>query len=350
MLALYKGCIQLWIFFFSTMINLRPLIHDVAATFLIGWSRRLYRDQLRILMFHGLTDQVHEGLENCQNKHLHVSRFEALMAHLAASYSVLSMDDVVERLQNGAPLPPFPVVLTFDDGFCSNYELAFPILQRYKLPAIIYLATQFVDEKKPIWVDRVDYAIHHAGKSREELVAFKERLKALPHAEILAEVSRLEENTGFRLGELAASDVPKIYRALSWEQIREMGRSGLVSFGSHTHSHMILGRAEPEVIRQELRESRELIERETGLPCQHFCYPNGAAGDFSIQSEELLNEAGFRSSITTLGGMNAVPSSPFLLRRLGMTNDLRRMQIEQYLAVGDSSFLGLLKTGADGGR
>lgn len=329
--------------------NLRPLIHDVAAAFLIGWSRRRYRDQLRILMFHGLTDQVHEGLENCQHKHLHVSRFEALMAHLAANYSVLSMDDVIERLQNGTPLPPFPVVLTFDDGFCSNHDLAFPILQRYGLPAIIYLATQFVDENTPIWVDRVDYAIHQAARSREELVAFKERLKARPYAEILAEVSQLEEDTGFRLGQLAHSDVPTIYRALNWDQIREMARSGLVAFGSHTHSHLILARAAPEVIRRELSESRALIERETGLPCHHFCYPNGASGDFSTQSEQLLKEAGFRSSITTLGGMNPLPASPFLLRRLGMTNDLRRMQIEQYLAVGDSSFLGLLQAGAGDG-
>lgn len=332
------------------MMNLRPLIHDVAATFLIGWSRRRFRDQLRILMFHGLTDQVHEGLENCQHKHLHVSRFEALMAHLAANYSVLPMDKVIECLQNGTPLPPFPVVLTFDDGFRSNYELAFPILKRYQLPAIIYLATQFVDEKIPIWVDRVDYAIHYAARSREELVALKERLKTRPHAEILAEVSQLEAGTGFRLGELAPSEIPMIYRPLNWDQIREMARSGLVSFGSHTHSHMILGRAEPEAIRRELIESRGLIERETGVTCHHFCYPNGAAGDFSTQSEQLLHEAGFRSSITTLGGMNSLPASPFLLRRLGMTNDLRRMQIEQYLAIGDSSFLGLMQAGAEGVR
>jgi len=325
--------------------SLRPFIHDIAAAALNSLGRWRHRGELRMLMFHGLTDQEHHGLENCQYKHLNVDSFELLVRHLATNYDVLSMDEMVECLQSGNPLPPFPAVLTFDDGFASNYDLAFPILKRHGLPAIIYLATEFVDEKIPIWVDRVDYAMHQAGRSRSDLVAFKDKLKTRPHAEILAAVSQLEEDTGHRLGRADRDDLPTIYRALSWEQIREMSQSGLISFGSHTHAHVILGRAKPDVIRAELTESRARIERETGCACRHFCYPNGAAGDFSDTSEQILRESGFRSSITTLGGLNPLPAKPFLLRRLGMTNDLRAMQFKQYLALGDASVRGLLQAG-----
>lgn len=320
----------------------RSAVHDAAASVLNGWGRERHRGELRVLMFHGLTDKEHSGLENCQHKHLDVGRFEALAASLAAHYDVLSLDELTALLEQGRPLPAYPAVLTFDDGFASNYHLAYPVLRRFGLPATIYLETEFVDEKKPIWVDRVDHAMQQAGRSRADLVSFKEKLKPLPQTEILAAVERLEAETGHRLGRADRDDVPAIYRALDWAQVREMAASGLVTFGSHTHSHVILGRAAPDVIRHELVESRRIIEKETGTQCVHFCYPNGAPGDFSETSEQILRELGFRSSLTTVGGLNPVPCSPFLLRRLGMTNDLRRAQFEQYLAVGDASIRGLV--------
>lgn len=320
----------------------RHAIHDAAASVLNGWGRGRHQCELRVLMFHGLTDKEHKGLENCQHKHLHVARFEALAAHLASYYDVLSMDELVSHLESGRGLPAYPAVLTFDDGFASNYHLAYPVLRRFGLPAIIYLETEFVDEKLPIWVDRVDFTMQMAGRSKQELVSFKEQLKRQTQADILAAVERLEEETGHKLGRADRADVPAIYHPLNWGQVREMASSGLVTFGSHTHSHVLLGRAAPDIIRYELEESRRRIERETGGPCLHFCYPNGTPGDFSAVSEQILRECGFRSSLTTVGGFNPVPCSPFLIRRLGITNDLRTRQFEQYLAVGDASLRGLL--------
>jgi hypothetical protein len=103
-----------------------------------------------------------------------------------------------------------------------------------------------------------------------------------------------------------------------------------------------MGRAAPEIIRHELMESRRRIELETGLPCLHFCYPNGTPSDFSETCEQILREGGFRSSVTTVGGLNPLPCSPFLLRRLGMTNNLRPAQFRQFLAMGDPTLRGLL--------
>jgi len=293
-------------------------------------------------MFHGLTDLEHGGLENCQHKHLHVSRFEGIMSHLARNYKVLSMDEAVRHLQERSKLPPFSAVITFDDGFASNYHLAFPVLRRYNLPAIIYLATEFVDQKKPIWVDRVDYVMNRTGGTKMELVATKKRLKGLSHEHTLNEVRLLEEKIGQGLGDVSGPDVPSIYRALEWPQIREMASSGLISYGSHTHSHIILGRAEPDRILKELKTSRAIIETETGLSCRHFCYPNGTPEDFSETSEAILKDLKFKSSVTTMGGMNRTPCSPFSLKRLGITNDLRPAQTIQYLALGDASARGLL--------
>lgn len=138
--------------------------------------------------------------------------------------------------------------------------------------------------------------------------------------------------------------IPAIYLPLNWDQVDEMQRSGLVGFGGHTHSHVILGRTRSQTILEELTQSKSIIENHIGAACHHFCYPNGDTGDFSVESECLVKQTGFRSSVVTLGGFNAPGSSPFLLRRSGMTNDLRPFQIQQYLSHGDASFRGLFSS------
>ncbi len=321
--------------------SIRPIVHDALARTLGGPARWLHKDKLRVLMFHGFTDRDHAGIENCQHKHLHVSKFAALLAHLSRHYRVMSLDEVTRRLRNGEKLPANAAVLTFDDGFLSNHTLAFPLLKQFNMPATIYLATEFVDEKKPIWVDRLDYALNRAGKSKGDLVSVKRRLKALPQEEVHDAVRQVEEELGFRLERADDPAAPAIYHPLNWDQVREMSRTGLVSFGAHTHSHVILGRSAPAVIRAEMQRCKAIIERETGGPCRLFCYPNGDAGDFSEISEQIIREQGFQSSVITVGGFNDTPRAPFLLRRLGMTNDLSPAQAEQYLSHGDASFRGL---------
>ncbi|MGV3658741.1 MAG: polysaccharide deacetylase family protein [Prosthecobacter sp.] len=284
--------------------------------------RSVLHDRAVLLMFHGFTDRAHTGGENSQHKHLDVDKLETFLTFLTRHYRIVHLDEVTECLSKGLPPPPRSVVLTFDDGFLSNYTLAFPVLQRLKVPAIIYLATQFVDEHRPIWTDRVDHVCHQTGMGLAELRSLKHRLKQMPQEEVEQAVTELEDAHNCRLERTDAPSVEPIRRSLNWDQVREMQASGLVRFGAHTHTHKILGRCRPETIREELQRSKALIERETGRPCDHFCYPNGTPGDFSTESESLVAEAGFKSSITTVSGWVHGQKSPFLLPRFGVTNQL----------------------------
>lgn len=294
--------------------------------------RRSNRHRPAVLMFHGFTDCVHTGLENCQHKHLDLNRFESFLRHLKENFHIIPLTELVNCLQKGTPPPPSSVVITFDDGFRSNYTLAYPLLKKYQAPATIYIATEFVDEKKPIWVDRVDYAFHKAGKNKSELTRTKKKLKSLPSNELFPALEELEHSTGFRLENSNGPQIPEIYHALDWDQVREMQASGLVEFGAHTHSHLIMGRCAPEIVEREVVTSKAIIERETGTSCRSFCYPNGYVGDFSEKSEEIIRTLGFESSLTTLGGFNDQNASPFLMKRLGVTNDLELVQFEHLMS------------------
>jgi len=292
----------------------------------LGLVARLFRflnqHSLGMLMFHGVTDQDHSGVENCQHKHLHVAKLEQFLERLSRNYHVLPLDEVISSLRMKRPLPPNSIVLTFDDGFLSNYTLAFPLLKKFGTPATIFLATAFVDEKKPIWVDRLDYAFHNAGKTPAEMILAKARLKLLPQEDVEEQLAKIEDELGCRLVDVSAPDTPPIYRSLDWSHVREMQACGLVSFGCHTHNHLILGRCQPETIRQELAMSRAIIERELGQPCRTFCYPNGGPGDFSETSESILKAMGFQCAVTAIGSYNLRPVNLFRMLRLAVLNNL----------------------------
>jgi peptidoglycan/xylan/chitin deacetylase (PgdA/CDA1 family) len=146
---------------------------------------------------------------------LDVSAFEQHMAYLAALRMARTLDDAL------ADDVPGNVVVTIDDGFRDFYEHALPILVRYEIPAVIYLATGLV-----------------AGESHE----------------------------------------PTGDNALSWSQLREAVSTGLVGVGSHTHGHVDLSTASEEVADEEMRRSKGLIEDRLGVSCRHFAYPWAVAG------------------------------------------------------------------------
>lgn len=156
---------------------------------------------------------------------LAVDAFEAQAEHLAAHHRVLSIDDAVAELgapaDHAAPDPRPGVVITFDDGTTDFADHVVPVLERHRLPATLYVATQFVDEE-----------------------------------------------TEFPWG------APPI----SWSALRDSLATGLVTIGSHTHSHWLLDRLEAERIAADLDTSIELIRHHLGVDPQHFAYPKALPG------------------------------------------------------------------------
>lgn len=166
--------------------------------------------------------------------------FDEQMAWLAGSGRAVSLDSAIDLLAGGATghetTVESPIVVTFDDGTADLGEVATPILQRHGVPATVYLATRYVDEG----------------------VAF-----------------------------------PDDGTPLSWSAVRDMAATGLVTFGSHTHGHLLLDRLPPQEAADELDRSRALIEDNVGAPAHHFAYPKAVPA--SPEVEPLVRQR-FRSA------------------------------------------------------
>jgi peptidoglycan/xylan/chitin deacetylase (PgdA/CDA1 family) len=104
---------------------------------------------------------------------------------------------------------------------------------------------------------------------------------------------------------------------MSWEQVLEMERAG-IAFGSHTVSHVELGKCEPERIREELVESRKTLEERLARMSEWFCFPKGS---YNRQAVELVGEH-YAGAVTVDSGWVSPGDDPRRLRRIGVHDDM----------------------------
>jgi peptidoglycan/xylan/chitin deacetylase (PgdA/CDA1 family) len=267
--------------------------------------------------------------------------FESQMRFLRQNYRVASLDEACRELSSGAKSEP-GVVITFDDGYRSAYTVAFPILQKYQLPATIYLTIESVDTGQVAWYDRVFLAMAVApsgelqldlqGPWRFQLNSPEDRLRAalevvallrtLPNTERRLCCARLESKIGLPQNALSS-------RVLTWEEIHAMHQAG-IAFGSHTLTHPVVSQLAPHELEQELGASKCLLEKKLGIPVLDFAFPFGKGSDCSPAALEMLSRCGYRSAVTTVPGVNTPQVNPFELRRLqvGFDGSLARFAFD----------------------
>ena len=220
--------------------------------------------------------------------------FEGQMRHLAeAGYTTISLDELLAFVRGEATPPRHAVAITFDDGWLDNGVHAFPVLRRYGLRAAIFVVTD--------WVERAS-SLYLAGAPP----AFP------PHREAQERAERGESH-GI---------------VLDWGRLAEMRASGVVDVYSHTRSHLKCDRVPEEVVAEELRASRKIIEERLGSPCPYLCWPYGK---FSPRAAALAREAGYEAMFTTRQDLARKGADPFAIPRIVVKDDVawfrRRMAV-----------------------
>ncbi len=280
-----------------------------------------------ILLYHGVTQARHRGIENCSGKHLPKEEFRQQMDRLSTEYTVLPLRELAARKGHGT-LPPHSVAVTFDDGFENNFSVAFPILKQFGIPATFFLSTGFIGTGRLFWVDRLEYLLNETSRGQVEVAAFQETfplhtlqekrtaLKAIKRR--LKEEMHLIEATLEGLSRecaVASQDYYEDYRTLTWEQVRQMHRSGLCDFGVHTVDHAILSRLPSAEKEFQIRAAKKNLEEVLGEEVDSFSYPEGLTQHFDRDTMERVKKAGFRNATTAIFGVNTAQTDDYLLNR-----------------------------------
>lgn len=283
----------------------------------------LNQRKVLILMYHRFSEEPHPYK-------ISEEEFESHLIYLAKHNNVLTLDEFVEAKLKGEELPPNSAVITIDDGYSDAYDIAFPLLKKYKMPATLYAITDFVDGKIWLWTDLMRYLLltSEAGffsyeHPNGELVEseLEDDLQKLEFAgSVNSILKKLPDNEkDFRIREIAESLEVKIpekptrsFAPITWEQAREMDKSW-VSIESHTVTHPILPNVDKTQLEFELTHSKERLEKILERKVEHFCYPNGSLDETVRQATE---DAGYKSATTTEYGFNNGRSDMFLLKRI----------------------------------
>lgn len=285
-----------------------------------------------VLLYHGVHgDDVEVGLRNRSGKHVSASRFDAEMATIAADRPLVSMPDVASALRGERSLPEGAVAVTFDDGFANNYDHAWPILERHRVPATIYLSTGYIGTGRRMWSDRLEASFlaadapslslevdgerfdYELGDDEHRLAAFldaKARAKRLPNTT----KDRLVDAVCAALG--AAATPHPLYDFLDWDRVREMDASPLVDFGAHTVDHVSLSRVSPTEMAHQIDDSIAAVAKALGNPCPLFAYPEGQAHDYDEGVIAHLRSIGVDHAPSAIAGSNVLGDvDPFHVRR-----------------------------------
>src|SRR6266566_3357322 len=107
-------------------------------------ARWLNRKGVRILMYHQFNTPA--------------AALATQLAHIRGRYAPLSLAQVADWLTSGAPIPDNACAVTVDDGYRDFFDVAYPLFREYRIPATVYLVSDFLDGKLWLWTDRVRYA------------------------------------------------------------------------------------------------------------------------------------------------------------------------------------------------
>lgn len=291
-------------------------------------ARKLTAHRPRILMYHRF------GPDG-GSRHLGSRAFEMQLQHLVSRFRPAHLHDVVKRIRSGEPLDSRTVVLTVDDGYQDFADYAYPLLQKYEVPATVYVTSRFATGSFWLWFDALrwlsdtgrpgTYDFQIGAESRTfQLSSSDSRHELwlwLADACLSASPTRQKEVIQDVCGTL---DLPipinptEKFSAMTWDTLRGLDPN-LVEIGAHSRTHPILSHCTLEVQRDEVAGSKLDIEAAIQRAARTFCYPNGQASDLSVDTEQLVRASGYESAVVAYGGLASKESNLYRLERLPAT-------------------------------
>lgn len=227
-----------------------------------------------------------------------------------------------------------PVLITFDDGYRDYRDVAYPILEEFGIPAINFVATQYVEDGEArFWWDEVDLAVWRSKRTSIDLFwrdnervaldrAGRERVRmdvrryiwSRPDAERPVTLARLLEALDVTPAAIAIER-----QVMTWDEIRDVAK--LTTIGGHTHTHPLMSQVDAERLRQEVRGCRDRITQQVAAPAT-FAYPAGAMSD---AAKGAVREGGFDFGFSTAPGINDRETDWFAIRRFNAPQDVERL-------------------------
>lgn len=243
------------------------------------------------------------------------------LSFLRRYFNPISLEEL-RGLREGKPLPKNPALVTFDDGYRDNHDLALPILKQYDIPAIFFVATSYIEERRLFWWDRINYILKSSRRSRFTLEypgplvmetdsevgrtrAILAALRIVKHCYAL-DLDRFLTHLAEAAGVSLHADEERKFAddlLMTWDQIRSLRAAGM-SVQSHTVTHRVVQTLPEADLALELSQSKAKLEQELREPIRALAYPVGISLKFAPHVRRAVEAAGYDLAFTNGNGVN----------------------------------------------
>jgi peptidoglycan/xylan/chitin deacetylase (PgdA/CDA1 family) len=262
------------------------------------------------------------------------------------------LDQLVQALRDGKPINR-TVVITFDDGYADNLYNAKPLLDRYEIPATVFVTTGYIGHEREFWWDELDRLLlqpaslpgslrltingkeHHWNLTESTSRIKDTHLKLIRRIRGTGAISpnrRLYNSLLQLLKPLPKEERWKIldevmvwvgegptgrstHRPLSHNELVSLKEGGLLEVGAHTISHPVLSALPAAKQRAEIAGSKVRLEEILGYPVTCFAYPFSPQ-HYTAESVSIVRDAGFTCACTTNPDLVWAHADPFQLPRI----------------------------------
>lgn len=238
--------------------------------------------QLRVLAYHHIPDQ---------------QIFRKQAEYLKSHYNIIGIETLREHIFDKQPLPKYPLLITFDDGYTDNLENGLPIFKELGIPAVIFVVTAYMDTERDFWWRSI---LQNEREGRKKI----NWLKTVSNKERMVYLTTMVTDRAHI--QLTSNDL-------------QLLQSHKVSIGNHTHTHAYLDKSTEDEIKEELSCAKEFFRKNNLKGYDVFAYPNGNATGVA---EKIIKEEGIKMAFLFDHKLNPKNINPLRISRIRANADM----------------------------
>lgn len=294
-------------------------------------SINLKKNNYKIFLFHGVIKKNRYMVRNYTNKHLLENKFLSYLKNIKKNFNILSLKEIIFRIENNQNLPRNSCAITFDDGFENNYSVAAPILDELKIPTTFFFSSDFIENNNMSWIDKIELCFEKKKNFTLKLPWFKKKIdikNKKTKLKILHSIrANVKNNFLYKENEIVNSIYKQckqktvnysnsdIDKKINWHQVKKMSQHYLFDIGGHSHHHISFGSLTKRKIVYEIDKSFELFKKRLGIILEYYSYPEGQKNDFNQFVINKLRDKKIKFCPTAIDGINNKKTDFFKLRR-----------------------------------
>jgi peptidoglycan/xylan/chitin deacetylase (PgdA/CDA1 family) len=299
-------------------------------------------DGLYCFNFHRVGDASKTPFDPCVYS-CDAENFQKYLEFFQSNFRVIDLKELYSIIKTGKPIKEKLALITFDDGYRDNYEIAYPLLKAMGIPATFFVTTSLVGSNKVPWWDEIAWHVRQlAGQSLKlsiwpNDITIPEFIDSNSIRKVLSRVKSFPSKIDTQLEELRTITKVEIPAELSenlfiqWEHLKEIEQNG-ISIGAHSHTHRVLSSLSNKELVYELTESKRLLEEYLTQPIESLSYPVGGVSTYHSSMFKLLDKLGYQVGFTFCSMVHRdITNNNYELGRLSIDRPIDELFLKQMI-------------------